>query len=429
MPPSSPLGGRLRTSTQPSARTTTNAAPRRSFPSRFGALRGKRLRIAAPPRRAIVHPGAERAGRLLRRADGGAEVHHRLREIAGARVRRERLRQRADLRLGRRQLFLDREQPRHHPLDIAVDRHRAADRRRSPRSRPRYRRRCPAARGARPRSAESPPRSRHRPRAGMQVAGARVVAEPGPEPQHVVERRRRQRADVRPAREEAREIGPDRLHGGLLQHDFGQPDPVGIVASPGLARHGSTRRWRSYQASRVAGCRLRTRFCACDRHASAVPALLAATVMAIRYDRAARHEQAWKQAWKTQARPLADILRNTIKDAFAKQGFAADRAGHPLGRDRRAGDRRPLRAREDPVAAALRQRGPAARHPGAAGRRPDGDRDPAPVAGHPRAREPLLRLAGGDRPAAAAGAAAAAARNKPVREPDRESGGPQSRPR
>ena len=27
--------------------------------------------------------------------------------------------------------------------------------------------------------------------------------------------------------------------------------------------------------------------------------------------------------WKTQARPLADILRNTIKDAFAKQGFAA----------------------------------------------------------------------------------------------------------
>ena len=26
---------------------------------------------------------------------------------------------------------------------------------------------------------------------------------------------------------------------------------------------------------------------------------------------------------KTQARPLSDILRNTIKDAFAKQGFAA----------------------------------------------------------------------------------------------------------
>jgi hypothetical protein len=27
--------------------------------------------------------------------------------------------------------------------------------------------------------------------------------------------------------------------------------------------------------------------------------------------------------WKTQARPLAEVLRKTIKDAFAKQGFAA----------------------------------------------------------------------------------------------------------
>lgn len=33
--------------------------------------------------------------------------------------------------------------------------------------------------------------------------------------------------------------------------------------------------------------------------------------------------KAGNNLWKTQARPLADILRNTIKDAFAKQGFAA----------------------------------------------------------------------------------------------------------
>ena len=59
--------------------------------------------------------------------------------------------------------------------------------------------------------------------------------------------------------------------------------------------------------------------------------------------------------WKTQARPLADILRNTIKDAFAKQGFAATELVTRWPRDRRAGDRRPLRAGEDPVAAALRQ--------------------------------------------------------------------------
>jgi hypothetical protein len=33
--------------------------------------------------------------------------------------------------------------------------------------------------------------------------------------------------------------------------------------------------------------------------------------------------KAGNNLWKTQARPLSDILRNTIKDAFAKQGFAA----------------------------------------------------------------------------------------------------------
>ena len=166
MPPSNPLGGRLRSSTQPSARTTTNAAPRRSLPSRFGALRGN---VCGSPRRRAaqsVHPRAERAGRLHRRADGGAEVHQRLREVAGARVRRQRLRQTMDLRLGRRQFLLDGEQPRHHPLDIAVDRHRAWRRRRSKRSRPRCSARCPAASRAQLRCAESrrappPPARRH----------------------------------------------------------------------------------------------------------------------------------------------------------------------------------------------------------------------------------------------------------------------------
>ena len=36
--------------------------------------------------------------------------------------------------------------------------------------------------------------------------------------------------DRRPARQEFGVIGPDRLHGGLLQHDLRQPDPVGIGA-------------------------------------------------------------------------------------------------------------------------------------------------------------------------------------------------------
>ncbi len=227
MPPSNPFGGRLRSSTQPSARTTTNAAPRRKLPFPLRRLARKRLRIAAQPRRAIRHPGAERAGRLHRRADGGAEVHQRLREIAGARVGHERMRQPLNLRLGRRQFLLDREQPRHHPLDIAVDRHRAGiegDRRNRRRGvAPDAGQRDQLSLGAGKAAA-----FRHRDRAGMQVARPRVVAEPGPEPQHVVERRRRERIDIRPAREEAREIRPDRFHGGLLEHDLGEPHAIRV---------------------------------------------------------------------------------------------------------------------------------------------------------------------------------------------------------
>ena len=63
MPPSNPFGGRLRSSTQPSARTATNAAPRRSFPSRFGALRGN---VCGSPRRraaqSSIHGQSAQAG-------------------------------------------------------------------------------------------------------------------------------------------------------------------------------------------------------------------------------------------------------------------------------------------------------------------------------------------------------------------------------
>ena len=78
-------------------------------------------------------------------------------------------------------------------------------------------------------SGNAPPcRSRDGLRAGMQVAGARVVAEPGPELQHVVERRGGERRDGREAREEARIVRSDRLHGGLLQHDLGEPDAIRV---------------------------------------------------------------------------------------------------------------------------------------------------------------------------------------------------------
>ena len=71
----------------------------------------------------------------------------------------------------------------------------------------------------------------HRLGAGMQISRARVIAEPGPQPEHLLERRRGQRPHVRPARGEAGEIGRDRLHGGLLQHDLGEPHAIRDRAS------------------------------------------------------------------------------------------------------------------------------------------------------------------------------------------------------
>ena len=67
----------------------------------------------------------------------------------------------------------------------------------------------------------------------VQVARARVVAEPSPRRQNVVERRRRQGVDGRPAAQERDVVRDDRLHGRLLQHDLAQPDAVGIGSHPG----------------------------------------------------------------------------------------------------------------------------------------------------------------------------------------------------
>ena len=67
----------------------------------------------------------------------------------------------------------------------------------------------------------------------MEVAGARVIAEPGPQLEHVLDVGLRQRRHGREPRHEPRVIGRNRRHGGLLQHDLGKPHPIGIG---GLAR-------------------------------------------------------------------------------------------------------------------------------------------------------------------------------------------------
>ena len=154
-------------------------------------------------------------------------------------------------------------------------------------------------------------------RAGVQIARAGVIAEPGPGLQHVVERRRGERLHIRPARQEFRVIRPDRLHGGLLQHDLRQPDVIGIGP---LARRGAPRQMAAmpvvpgeqrrgigrvvHTAPRVPSRFFRTA-AACYPHAST------------RFDRAQRREQ---------APPHPQARRTHIGvpgRRFKKQGFAS----------------------------------------------------------------------------------------------------------
>ena len=153
------------------------AAARRRCPARRPAQ--------APTSGQTPQAGARRG------ADGRAEVHHRLGVVAGPRRRRQRGSQRPQRRLRRRQRRLDRKEPRHHPLDVAVDHHRrpvegdrghggrrvGADAGQRPQRRPRCRgtgrrgrapppgrRRAGCGRGRSSRGRPRPPSPRHRAR-------------------------------------------------------------------------------------------------------------------------------------------------------------------------------------------------------------------------------------------------------------------------
>ena len=65
------------------------------------------------------------------------------------------------------------------------------------------------------------------PGAGVQRAGAAVVAKPLPGMQNLAYVRGGERMEVGKARQENRETALDRRHGGLLQHEFADQDPVG----------------------------------------------------------------------------------------------------------------------------------------------------------------------------------------------------------
>ena len=74
----------------------------------------------------------------------------------------------------------------------------------------------------------------HQLRRALQVARARVIAQAAPQPQHLVLRRAGERGDIGEALEKALVIGNHRGDLGLLQHDFRDPDAIGVArALPG----------------------------------------------------------------------------------------------------------------------------------------------------------------------------------------------------
>ncbi len=196
---------------------------------RLGRLAGQGFLDAGGARKTRIVPRARAAVGAARRAHGGAEIHQRLGEVAGAAARGEVRGGLGDLGLGAGQRRLDAPQPRHHPLDVAVDRGRlAAERDRRDRG---------GGIGADAGQGEEPvlvvgKDAGHLPahvtRAGMHVARPGVIAEPLPGMQHPVEIGGGKLVYGGPAFDEAAEVGTDRRHRGLLQHDLAEPDAIRI---------------------------------------------------------------------------------------------------------------------------------------------------------------------------------------------------------
>ncbi|MPN22717.1 hypothetical protein SDC9_170100 [bioreactor metagenome] len=66
----------------------------------------------------------------------------------------------------------------------------------------------------------------------MKIAGAAIITEPRPELHQQLLRRFGQRFDCGQGLHETLEIGDHRLDPGLLEHDLGDPDAVGVPILP-----------------------------------------------------------------------------------------------------------------------------------------------------------------------------------------------------
>ncbi len=199
------------------------------------------LHVAAGAGTAQCLHRAQQAVRPARQADGGAEVHQAL-GVGGDVVRPVRGRQQhigggPQGALVRRhgQVAAIGQQPRQHAPHVAVQdgdplaEAEGSDGGGSGAADAGQRRQL--SRRVRKAAAEA---RHHLLRAAVQVARPAVVAQPAPQAEHLVLRRRGQRGDVREAGQEALVVAQHGRHLRLLQHDLRQPDAVRIAgALPG----------------------------------------------------------------------------------------------------------------------------------------------------------------------------------------------------
>ena len=174
--------------------------------------------------------------RAGRRAQRRAELHQTLVEIAGRRIGREcidelaRARPQRTLASRRLDVIGDPVDTCEHARDIAVDERRTfakGDRcDRARRVGPDARHGTQLARAARQLAC---PVARHGLRTRVQISRARVVPEPRPRGENIIERRLRERADRRKLRHPAFPVRDHRLDARLLQHDLADPDRVRIA--------------------------------------------------------------------------------------------------------------------------------------------------------------------------------------------------------
>ena len=224
-----PLAGRRSSSTRPSGARTTRTATRRCARSAFRSRRGYSAWVPALSSGAVGRQRAHGTSRPRTCTDRRAEIHDRLRVVGDALARR--------VGVGvPPELVRDGRQPgptsdgvitREHAFDVAVqDRPALAVSLREDRAR-----RGAADAGQRVQIVERRGQlaavlGDDAARRAPEVASARVIAEAGPERQHVVERHGRERRDRRKA---PHETLVERNHGAdlrLLQHDLGDPDGV-----------------------------------------------------------------------------------------------------------------------------------------------------------------------------------------------------------